>query len=493
MLLVIDQSTSGTKALLFDRQAKLVCRRDRMHTQATPHPGWVEHDPMEILDNLKRVVGDVLQEAQVTAEKLEGVSITNQRETVVVWNRHTGVPVCPALVWQDNRAQAICTALSEGGHADRIREVTGLRLSPYFSGAKIAWVLTHVAGAREAAARGELLAGTMDSWIIWNLTEQRLHLTDASNGSRTQLMNLETLQWDEEMLALFGIPPAMLPTVMSSDARFGTTSPWLGVGSLPITGVMGDSHAALFGQRCFSPGMAKATYGTGSSIMLQTGAQRISPNGGLVSSVAWKRGDEVAYVLEGNIQCTGATIRWLADNMELIQTPKEVAMLAASVADTDGVYLVPAFSGLGAPWWDSDARAAILGMNTGTKRAHVARAAEESISYQIKDVLDRMVTESETELMTLRVDGGPTRDAFLMQFQANMIGRRVTCSGIEEISALGACLMGGLALGWWASLADLPPMDPPSAEYIPAMAPGERSRLYAGWLAAVARVRTSGR
>jgi glycerol kinase len=489
MLLVIDQSTSGTKALLFNEQAELVARRDRAHRQNAPAPGWVEHNPVEILDNVKLAVADVLETAAIPADALCCMGITNQRETVVVWNRHTGEPVCPALVWQDNRAEAICVALSHLGHAEHIRGITGLTLSPYFSAAKISWVLRHVPGAREAADRGDLLAGTMDSWLVWNLTGRQVHATDASNASRMQLMNLETLQWDSTVLAHFAIPASMLPHILPSDALYGTTTSWLGIGSVPITGVLGDSHAALFGQRCFAAGMAKATYGTGSSIMLQTGSERIASQGGLVTSVGWKRGETTLYVLEGNIQCTGATIRWLIEDLELFSSPGEVAALAASVSGNEGVYLVPAFSGLGAPWWDSGARAAVLGMSRGTKKAHVARAAEESIAYQIKDVLDRMVQESGTGLKALLVDGGPTRDAFLMQFQADMLGRGVTCSGIEEASALGVCLMAGLGSGLWPSEKALPSPAAPAAVYEAHMGQEERERLHTGWLQAVDRVR----
>ncbi len=495
LILTIDQSTSATKAILFSGDGQLLFRRDRAHCQITPQPGWVEHDPAEILENTRLAIADVLTaaaEAGTGTTGIQALSITNQRETVVLWDRETGKAVCNALVWQDSRAGGLCGELETGGHAEAIREITGLTLSPYFSAAKIAWVLRHLPVARELADTGRLLAGTIDSWLVWNLTVEKRHVTDLSNASRMQLLNLVDLRWDQHVLGLFDIPAAILPEPLYSDSLFGHAVPELGIGPVPVTGVLGDSHAALFGQRCFAPGEAKATYGTGSSIMMQTGTTPVRSGRGLVTSIAWGRAGQVGYVLEGNIQCTGATVKWLVEDLGLLASPREAETLAVSVAGTDGVYLVPAFSGLGAPWWDSDARAALTGMTRGTKKAHVVRAAEESIAYQIKDVLDLMAVETDIPLQGLRVDGGPTRDRFLMQFQADMLGCSVTCSAMEEVSALGSCLMAGLAVGLHADPESLPDARAASAVYEADMPEQERERLHAGWLAAVARTRLRG-
>ncbi len=425
------------------------------------------------------------------------LSISNQRETILIWDRETGMPIHNAVTWQCGRAAGICRDIEAAGHADRIREKTGLTLSPYFSAAKARWILDHVTGARERADRGRLAIGTVDSWLVWQLTGGRVHATDCSNASRTQLYNLADRRWDPDLLEIFGIPAGLLPDIRFSDEILGavaqTGDPLQDrLAGLPIAGVLGDSHAALFGQNCFSVGMAKATYGTGSSIMMNVGAVPIRSRTGLVTSVAWGRQEAVEYVLEGNINCTGATLQWLAEDLLLIASPRDSAGIAASVEDNGGVYLVPAFTGLGAPYWDSEARASFTGMSRATKRAHLVRAAEESIAYQIRDVVDLMVEDSGYALAELRVDGGPTRDPFLMQFQADMLGIPVACAGIGELSAFGAGLMGGLAVGLWSGLEEIAALRTAGPLYQPAMEPARRDALYRGWRQAVSRTLSTG-
>ena len=487
-LIGIDQSTSGTKALLYNRTGSIVKRVDIPHFQKYPQPGWVEHDPEELLANTLLAAKNVLEQTGIDTDSVSAIALTNQRETAVVWNRRTGKPVYNAVVWQCQRGTEICARLAASGAEKMVREKTGLVLSPYFSAAKIAWILEEVPGARQAADRGDLLCGTIDSWLIWNLSGCTVHATDYSNASRTQLFNLTTLDWDDELLRLFGIPRSMLGEVRFSDVEFGHTDlDGLLPSPVPVTGVMGDSHAALFGQNCFSRGMAKATYGTGSSIMMHIGNQPVLSERGLVTSIAWGMGRNVEYVFEGNINCAGSTISWLADNVGLIDSPKNAGALASTVDDTGGVYLVPAFVGLGAPYWKSTARASISGMTLGTKKAHIVRAAVESIAYQIKDILDLMVQESTTNLRELRVDGGLTNDAFLMQFQADILGITVAPSAVEELSATGSAYMAGLATGFWSTKAEIESLRVSMKPYNRNMEGGRVAQLYAGWQEAIHR------
>jgi glycerol kinase len=487
-ILSIDQSTSATKAILFDSKGGLVHRCNAEHGQYYPQPGWVEHDPVVIYENTVRVIGEVIRDSGVDQHEIKVLAVTNQRETVVVWDKNTGKPVYNALVWQCQRAGEICRTIAAKGFGSVVKEKTGLVLSPYFSAAKVKWILDHVEGAREKADNRELLMGTIDSWLIWNLTGRKVHATDYSNASRTQLFNIKELKWDEELLNIFTIPASMLPDVKYSDEIFGYTSAEQGLDrEIPISGILGDSHAALFGQNCFGKGMAKATYGTGSSIMMNLGGTPLDSRNGLVTSVAWGMNGTVEFVFEGNINCTGATIKWLADDMELIKNPKEAEYLAFSVSSNEGVYLVPAFVGLGAPYWDSDAKASITGITRSAKKANIVRAAEESIAYQIKDVLELMIAEAGIELQELRVDGGPTRDGFLMQFQADMLDTAVACSKIEELSALGSCMMAGLAAGIWKNREEIEKLREPGRVFVPAMMQEQRSSLYKGWKEAVER------
>lgn len=487
-ILAIDQGTSATKAIFVNRKGQVVHRCNRTHKQYYPNPGWVEHDPEEIYQNILKVIKDILYETRVTAKQIIALAITNQRETVLVWDKQSGEPIYNAIVWHCNRAGTICNRLIEKGHKKIVKDKTGLVLSAYFSAAKIEWILDNVEGARRKAEEGKLIFGTIDSWLIWKLTNGQSHATDYSNASRTQLFNIKELRWDEELLQIFAIPKTMAPNIKYSDEIFGhTTIDGIFTEEIPITGVMGDSHAALFGQNCFEKGMAKATYGTGSSVMMNIGTDFLPSHHGLVTSIAWGMDKHIEYVFEGNINCTGATIEWLVEDLELIPNAKISEKIASSIDNNGGVYLVPAFVGLSAPYWDSEAKASIIGITRGTKKAHIVRAAEESIAYQIKDVLDLMVTESGIELKELRVDGGPTRDTFLLQFQADTLDVNVVRNEIEELSALGSAFMAGLAMGFWNSKEEIKALRSPDMVYRCKMDNIERDHLYKGWKEAVRR------
>jgi len=487
-ILAIDQGTSATKAMLFNRKGLIVHRCNRAHQQFYPNPGWIEHDPEEIYTNTLKAIHDLLNEAKITGQQIMALAITNQRETALVWDKQTGKPVYNAIVWQCNRGSSLCNRLSEQGYEKIVKEKTGLVLSPYFSAAKIKWILDNVEGARQKAEEGKLLFGTIDSWLVWKLTNEKVHITDYSNASRTQLFNIKELKWDEELLQIFTIPKTMTPNVKYSDEIFGyTTINEILENEIPIAGIMGDSHAALFGQNCFEKGMAKATYGTGSSVMMNIGKNILSSNNGLVTSVAWGMDNHIEYVFEGNINCTGATIKWLVEDLELIPNSKISGKIAASIDCNEGVYLVPAFVGLSAPYWDSEAKASIMGITRGTKKAHIVRAAEESIAYQIRDILDLMVMESGVKLKELRVDGGPTRDNFLMQFQANILNVAVVRNKIEELSAIGSAFMAGLAVGFWNSKEEIKELRAPDVIFNCKMDNRERDKLYKGWKEAVRR------
>jgi glycerol kinase len=484
--LAIDQSTSATKVMLFDENARLVARASVDHGQYYPKPGWVEHDAEEILRNTYLAAAEVLKKSGIPTKDVTSVALTNQRETVVVWDKRTGKPVYNAVVWQCNRGEAICENLRAQGKESVISQKTGLLINPYFSASGVQWILDNVAGARENAEAGHLLLGTMDTWLLWNFTKGQKHLTDYTNASRTLLFNIHTLQFDPELLGLFTIPESMVPKALPCDGFFGTTTLNGLLPEVPIAGVMGDSHGALAGQMCFSPGMGKATYGTGSSIMVNIGTQPIDAPAGLVTSVGFAAAGRVHFAFEGNIHCTGATIKWLQEDLQLIGSAAETEILANSVESTDGVYLVPAFAGLGAPWWDSDAKALICGMNRGTTKAHIVRAALESIAYQVKDLI-ALIESSGVELQELRVDGGPVRNRFLMQFQADMLQATINRCPIEEASALGAVLMGGLALGTWKSTDEISSLRSGDDRIGPHLSAGKMQELYAGWKTAVRR------
>lgn len=481
----IDQSTQGTKALLVDEAGRLIRRADRSHEQKVNERGWVSHDPAEIAANVLAVAREVVEAEGVDPADIAGVGISNQRETTVAWNSRTGDPLCDAIVWQCSRAQDVCDAIAGiDGAAEIIRERTGLALSPYYPAAKMAWIMKHVPAAAEAARAGELCLGTVDAWVVWTLTHGAEFRCDYSNASRTQLFDIEKLAWSTRACRLFGIDPAWLPEVTDSDACFGATDlDGFLPAPVPIHGVLGDSHAALFGQGCYGRGQAKATLGTGSSVMMNIGGELKRSTCGLSSSLAWRMGGETTYVLEGNINYAGAVKTWLRDDMHLIEGPGEATDLAYASNPASRVYLVPAFTGLGAPHWESEARAAVFGMTRTTGRAEFVRAADESIAFQIFDVVDAMQRDSGIDLSELRVDGGPTRDPYLMQFLCDMLLVPLVAAGNDEMSGLGAAWAAGIALGLYP--ADVAHGCKPRASWDVQMAATDRAERIAGWRRAV--------
>ncbi|MFT3950935.1 MAG: glycerol kinase GlpK [Oscillospiraceae bacterium] len=490
-ILAVDQSTSGTKTMVVDSKGEILAKSAKGHAQYYPESGWVEHDPMEIYENVKLLLKDVVSKCSVSPVDLDVLAVTNQRETVVIWDKTTGVPVYNAIVWLCRRTADFCGELKNKGFESMIKEKTGLIIDPYFSASKIRWILDHVPGAREKAARGELLFGNIDSWLIWKLTGGKSHTTDFSNASRTMLFNIKTLQWDKELLELFGIPVSMLPQVRCSDEIFGQTKAGeLFDESLPIAGVIGDSQGALFGQQCFEVGMAKATYGTGSFILMNTGKHCMDSRNGLVTTIAWGVQGEVSYAFEGIVHCTGDTLKWLKENLGMFRDFSEMEEMMNAVSDNGNVYVVPAFSGLGIPYWDAYARAAIVGMSRGSNKNHIVRAAVESIAYQVKDAVEVVQTESAIKLKELRADGGPTTNRFLMQFQADLLDVKIAKSEVAELSAMGACYLAGLAVGIWKSVDEIKQFRKAAAVYTPNMDAQRREKYYAGWKDAVSRVLT---
>lgn len=490
-IMSIDQSTQGTKALLFDEQANLIKRTDMPHRQIVNELGYVSHDSEEIYLNTIQVADRLIRETGINKNEVIGIGLSNQRETAVVWERKTGKPVTDAIVWQCSRSEAICRRIAASGteQAEHIRERTGLVLSPYFPASKFAWILEHIEGVQERAERNELCFGTVDTWLIYRLTNGRSYKTDYSNASRTQLLNLTELSWDEELCRLFGLKREWLAEICDSDSCFGVTD----LGGLfeqpiPIHSVLGDSHGALFGQGCLKRGMTKATYGTGSSIVMNIGEQPVLSTHGVVTSVAWRMGGKVNYILEGNINYTGAVITWMTEQMGLISHPGETEQLAGTASHEDKVYLVPAFTGLGAPHWDSHAAASISGMTRTTGRAEVVRAGLESIAYQIADVVNAMCEDVGGMIAELRVDGGPTRNAYLMQFQSDILGTAVRVPETEELSGMGPAYAAGLALGLYRP--DI--FDKMKAiGYQPVMESQVRQDKYQGWKDAVGKVLTA--
>lgn len=449
-LISIDQSTQGTKALLFDSQGNLIKRTDKAHKQIINEKGWVSHDPEEIYQNTLEVVRRLVEESGIEKDSIVGLGISNQRETSLAWDKNTGKPIGQAIVWQCARAVDICERVEAMGQGERIREKTGMNLSPYFPAAKIAWILENEEGAREKAAEGTICHGTVDSWLIYKLTGGKSYKTDYSNASRTQLFNIFELKWDEEICRMFGIDVKNMAQVCDSDSNFGETD-FEGFlpKPIPIHGVLGDSHGALFGQGCLKPGMIKSTYGTGSSIMMNIGEQPVLSTHGVVTSLAWSMKGKVNYVLEGNLNYTGAVITWLKDDLELISSPGETQELAQKASKEDQTYLVPAFSGLGAPYWDSRAAAAVVGMTRTTKKAELVKSGLECIAYQITDVVKAMSEDAGMKVEELRVDGGPTRNTYLMQFQSDIARAAVQVPDAEELSGIGPAYAAGLALGLW--------------------------------------------
>jgi glycerol kinase len=484
-VLAIDQGTTGSTVLLFDHQAKVVGRAYREVTQHYPEPGWVEHDAQEIWEGVRDAIGECLRHAGVEATAVAAIGITNQRETVVMWDRQTGKPVHRAIVWQCRRTAAMCDALTQAGHLDAFAAKTGLLLDAYFSGTKVSWLLDHVPGLRERAEKGEIAFGTIDSWLIWNLTGGRRHVTDPSNASRTLLFNLNTLDWDPEILETLRIPREVLPELVPNSGPIATTAE-LGVlpEGLVISGSAGDQQAALFGQRCFKEGQAKNTYGTGCFLLLNTGSRPVFSRNRLLTTIAWQIGDEVSYALEGSIFMAGATVHWLRDQLGIIQQASETEAIARTLPDNGGVYLVPAFVGLGAPQWDAYARGTIVGLTRGTGRAHLVRAALEAMAYQTRDLVTCMEADTGKKLEFLGVDGGAAANDFVLEFVADMLDVPVLRGETLETTALGAALLAGLGSGYWSSLADLP-TGGELQRFSPNMASDTRERLYADWLRAV--------
>lgn len=486
-IIAIDQSTSATKVILFDEKCRMLSRVNMEHKQYYPNVGWVEHDAEEIYNNTVTLIRKAVENDPQKDSVHYSIAITNQRETVVVWNKRTGKPICHAIVWQCQRGAKICHALKEHGYDTLFREKTGLLIDPYFSASGVKWVLENIPGAKEDAAKGDLLMGTIDSWLVWKLTGGKVHATDYTNASRTLLFNIHKLDWDDEILNILGIPRSMMPKPMPSDAVYGeTTAEGYFHKPLKIAGVIGDSHGALAGQMCFEVGSGKATYGTGSSVMINIGERFITPPLGLVTSVGFAALGKVFYAFEGNVHCTGGTLKWLTDQMQLVKDFDEVNALTNATTDTGGVYFVPAFAGLGAPWWRPDAKAIICGMTLATEKKHIVRAALESIAYQVKDLLDIMTRQSGIAIREFRVDGGPTKNNFLMQFQADMLRTAISRSVLEEASALGAAVMNGFARGTWRSFKEVASLRE-FQTIQPKMAEADVNALYNGWLTAVYR------
>jgi len=485
----VDQGTTSTRFMIFDHAGKVVAVDQKEHEQIYPKPGWVEHDAIEIWQRTQEVIDGCIKKSGVDPKDIAAVGVTNQRETTVVWDRATGKPVYNAIVWQDTRTDVICNELAKDGGQDRFRSHVGLPLATYFSGPKIRWILDNVPGVRAKAEKGEVLFGNIDTWVIWNLTggpNGGVHVTDVSNASRTMLMNLETLDWDDEILKIMGVPKAMLPRIRPSSDVYGKAVGTLS--GIPVAGDLGDQQAALFGQTCFSPGEAKNTYGTGCFMLLNTGTKPVQSKNGLLTTLGYKIGDQPAvYCLEGSIAITGALVQWLRDNLRMFDFSKHVEEYAKAVADSGGIYFVPAFSGLFAPYWKSDARGAIVGLTRYITREHIARAALEATAYQTREVLDAMNADSGVPLTALKVDGGMVYNELLMQFQADILGVPVVRPVVAETTAMGAAYAAGLAVGFWSKVEDLRANWGKDKEWDPKMDAETREKLYKGWKKAVTR------
>lgn len=489
-ILSIDQGTTSTRAILFDRQGKIVHTAQREFKQIFPQPGWVEHNASEIWGSVLSVIASVLTESGNQPESIDGIGITNQRETTVIWNKHTGQPIYNAIVWQSRQTQQIVDQLRNDDCEDLIRRKTGLQLDPYFSGTKVKWILDHVDGAREQAEKGEFLFGTIDSFLIWKLSNGKAHVTDYSNASRTMLFNIHELQWDQELCEMLDIPMAMLPEVRMSSEIYGHTDASIFFGAeVPIAGAAGDQQCALLGQACFHEGMAKNTYGTGCFMLLNTGAEPVQSDNGLLTTIAWGIDGNVTYALEGSVFVAGSAIQWLRDGLRMIQKAEDTERYANKVASTDGVYVVPAFVGLGTPYWDSDARGAIFGLTRGTEKEHFIRATVEALAYQTKDVLLTMEKDAQRSIDILRVDGGAVANEFLMQFQSDLLQIDVERSAYLETTALGAAYLAGLATGFFESSEKVEALWEKEKTYSPKMDTATRDEYYEGWKKAIEATR----
>lgn len=487
LIIAIDQGTTSSRAMLFDRRGCVVGQAQREFTQHFPRPGWVEHDPREILTSVYTTLTELLNREQIDPGRIAGIGITNQRETTVVWDKATGQPIHNAVVWQSRQSLPICERLKAGGHEPLVRERTGLLMDAYFSATKIRWILDHVDGAQERAERGELLFGTIDSWLVWNLTGGASHVTDYSNAARTMLFDIHRLQWDDDLLELLDIPLAMLPEVRDSSGILGhTRAQFFMDRQIPIAGIAGDQQAALFGQACFQPGMAKNTYGTGCFMLMHTGDKAVTSRNGLLTTVAWGIDGKVEYALEGSIFVAGSVVQWLRDGLRMFGKSSDSQAYAERVPDNGGVYLVPAFVGLGAPYWRSDVRGATFGLSRGTQKEHFIRAALESMAYQTRDVLAAMQADAGMQLTELRADGGAIANDFMAQFQSDLLGVPVLRPTVAETTALGAAYLAGLATGFWESRDQIAAQWGLDQRFAPSMAEAQREALYAGWRKAVA-------
>ena len=488
-ILALDQGTTSSRSILFDKSGNPVAQVSKEFRQIYPNPGWVEHDPMEIWESQLFTAKEVIKKAEISPEDIEAVGITNQRETCVVWDRKTGKPVYNAIVWQCRRTSQLCDELKEEKMESVIREKTGLVIDAYFSGTKIKWILDNVEGARSRAEKGELSFGTVDSWLLYKLTAGKVHATDFSNASRTMLFNINDNKWDESIAKLLSIPESLLPEVRNSSGYFGKVDKAILGAEIPVTGIAGDQQAALFGQGCFEKGLAKNTYGTGCFLLMNTGEDRLTSSWGLLTTQAWGINDKVDYALEGSVFIAGAAIQWLRDEMKLISHASESEEVAKEVDNTAGVYFVPAFVGLGAPYWDMYARGTVVGLTRGTGRAHMVRAALEAIAYQVKDLVLAMEADSKIELKELRADGGAVSNSLLMQFQADILGVPVVVSKVAETTALGAAYMAGLAVGFWKDKDEIASHWQEGKRYLPRMDKEKADCLYAGWKRAVDRAK----
>ena len=487
-IMALDAGTTSTRAILFDKDSNIVSESQQEFTQYYPKSGWVEHDPMEILAATIEVSRDVIQRAGISEEQVSAIGITNQRETTVVWDKHTGKPIYNAIVWQCRRTAEICEELKEKGLAGIFRKKTGLVLDAYFSATKLKWILDNVAGSRERAKKGELLFGTIDTWILWNLSEEKVHVTDFSNASRTMMFNIHDLQWDDEILELLNIPRCMLPEVKNSSEIYAYTDEmYFDKNAIPVAAIAGDQQAALFGQTCFYPGMLKNTYGTGCFLLMNTGDVAVDSNNGIITTIAWGINGEINYALEGSVFNGGSAIQWLRDELKIVYDAPMSEYYANLVEDSAGVYVVPAFTGIGAPYWDMYARGGILGITRGTKREHIVRATLESLAYQSRDIIEAMMEDSDIKLPRLRVDGGASQNDFLMQFQADILGVEVDRPQTVETTALGVAYMAGLATGYWESMEEIYKKFNVDKSFKPDMSEEVRREKYRYWKKAVQR------
>ena len=486
-ILALDQGTSSSRAIVFDHAGNICSVAQKEFTQHFPKPGWVEHNPKDIWASEASVIAQVISELGIGGLDIAAIGITNQRETTIVWDAATGEPVYNAIVWQDRRTSEYCDSLKAQGLTDRIREKTGLLLDAYFSGTKIRWILENVPGARERAERGELRFGTVDTWLVWNLTRGNVHVTDVSNASRTMLFNIHTLEWDKELLDLLGIPASMMPEVRSSSEVYGTTETTIFAHKVPIAGIAGDQQAALFGQMCTTPGSVKNTYGTGCFLLMNTGNKPILSRNNLLTTIAWKIGHRVDYALEGSIFVGGSVVQWLRDGLGIIKSSSEVDPFAQTVPDNGGVYFVPALTGMGAPYWDQYAKGAIYGITRGTTAAHIARAALEGIAFQTMDIVGAMEKDAGIRLAELKVDGGATRNTGMLQFQADILGTKVILPKLTETTAMGACYLAGLAVGYWGGIDEIKEQWQIERIFVPEATPERVAELKAGWANAISR------